>query len=230
MEQFDFIIVGAGSAGCVLANRLSEDPSTRVLLLEAGSSKRPANVDIPQLWYTLLRSEIDWDYLSVAQPGLKGRQTHEPRGKLPGGSSNLYIMMHVRGHPSDFDGWAQNGCQGWSYEDCLPYFRKLENYEAAREGTTRARGGPVNVIDIPKPNPLVGRFLEATDSLGLPRCADFNDGEPEGFGARQGAIRAGRRESGVTAYLVPARGRPNLAGVAWMSAVAVMIWQPIASA
>lgn len=109
MEQFDYVIVGAGTAGSVLAHRLSEDPDTRVLVLEAGGSFIPANVDIAPLWYTLLGSDVDWGYQTVPQRQLNGRRVYEPRGKLPGGSSNLYIMMHVRGHPSDFDSWAHRG-------------------------------------------------------------------------------------------------------------------------
>src|SRR6266545_2809736 len=129
MSTYDFIIVGTGSAGSVFANRLSENPAVRVLALEAGGAEIPPNVENPSLWYTLLGSAVDWDYTSVPQPGLEGRVTHEPRGKIPGGSSNLYIMMHIRGHPSDYDNWAYNGCPGWGYQDVLPYFQKLENQE-----------------------------------------------------------------------------------------------------
>jgi choline dehydrogenase-like flavoprotein len=129
-----------------------------------------------------------------------------PRGRVLGGCSSINGMVYFRGHPREFDEWQQ---PGWRYADLLPYFQRLENYEAART-PQRQRGGPVNVIDIPKPNPLVGRFLAAADTLGLPRCADFNGGDPEGFGPRQAAIRNGRRESGVTAYLNPARRREAL--------------------
>jgi choline dehydrogenase len=123
MNEYHFIVVGAGSGGAVMANRLSEDSDVKVLLLEAGAPAIPANVRNPALWYTLLGSEIDWGYQTVPQPGLNGRQTFEPRGKLPGGSSNLYLMMHIRGHVSDFDNWAYNGAPGWAYQDALPYFK-----------------------------------------------------------------------------------------------------------
>src|SRR5581483_11283224 len=113
MEEFDYVIVGSGTAGSVLAHRLTEDPQVRVLLLEAGGSWIPASVDVAPLWFTLLGSEVDWDYRSVPQAGLGGRVTREPRGKMPGGSSNLCLMMHVRGHPSDFDNWAYQGAPGW---------------------------------------------------------------------------------------------------------------------
>jgi choline dehydrogenase len=129
-----------------------------------------------------------------------------PRGRVLGGCSSINGMVYFRGHPHEYDEWQQ---PGWSYADLLPYFKRLENYEAAHTAQ-RVRGGPVNVIDIPNPNPLVQRFLAAADTLGLPRCEDFNGGNPEGFGPRQAAIRNGRRESGVTAYLNPVRRRQNL--------------------
>src|SRR5690242_6700728 len=128
-DDYDFIVVGTGSAGSTIASRLTENPSVSVLALEAGGPDVPDAVHNPSIWYTLLGSEIDWGYLSTPQRALNGRPTYEPRGKLPGGSSNLYIMMHIRGNPSDFDNWAYNGCPGWTYEECIPYFQKLEDQE-----------------------------------------------------------------------------------------------------
>jgi choline dehydrogenase len=142
----------------------------------------------------------------VAQRHVDDRVLPVPRGRVLGGCSSINGMVYFRGHPREYDEWQQ---PGWRYADLLPYFERLENYEAAHT-PQRKRGGPVNVIDIPKPNPLVRRFLAAADTLGLPRCIDFNGGDPEGFGPRQAAIRNGRRESGVTAYLNPVRHRQNL--------------------
>jgi choline dehydrogenase len=210
-DEYDFVVVGAGSAGSVVASRLSEDPATSVLLLEAGGTERPANVAVPALWYTLLRSPIDWDYVSVPQPGLKGRQTHEPRGKLPGGSSNLYIMMHVRGHPADFDNWAYNGCPGWSFRDCLPYFRKLEDQEDDTSPLA-GRGGPLHVASarLHEPNPTSRVFIDACAELGHPVTEDFNGPQMEGAGWHHLNIKDGRRHGTYAAYLEPALGRPNL--------------------
>ena len=150
MSAYDFVIVGAGSAGSVLANRLSEDPNVRVLVLEAGRSDIPTEIEnrieTPAAWPTLLGSEIDWGYRSVPQPGLDGREVYEPRGKLPGGTSNLYVLMHIRGHASDFDGWAAQGCTGWDHQSVLPYFQKLEDQEDGT-GPWIGKGGPISLLN-----------------------------------------------------------------------------------
>jgi len=206
-ECFDYVIVGAGTAGCVLANRLSVDAGASVALVEAGPPDTDPAIRVPALVAKAIGNpRQSWGYQTVPQRHVDNRVLPIPRGRVLGGCSSINGMVYFRGHPREYDDWQ---LPGWRYADLLPYFQRLENYEAAHT-PLRSRGGPVNVIDIAKPNPLIRRFLAATDSLGLPRCADFNGDDPEGFGPRQAAIRNGRRESGVTAYLNPARRRANL--------------------
>jgi len=211
MSNFDFIVVGAGSAGSVVANRLSEQPGAKVLVLEAGGTEIPANAENPSLWFTLLGSPIDWGYTSVPQPGLNGRSTYEPRGKVIGGTSQLYIMMHIRGNTRDYDDWAYNGAPGWSYQDVLPYFRKLENQE---DDTSEWAGhaGPLSVIN-PKNHehhPLSEVFIEACRELGYPPTDDFNGPHMEGTGWHHINVKDGKRHSTAVAYLLPALDRPNI--------------------
>lgn len=210
-RSFDYVIVGAGTAGCVLANRLSADSSVRVALIEAGPSDAHVKIRIPAAVAAAIGDpRFGWGYKSVPQRHLNGRQIVLPRGRVLGGCSSINGMAYFRGHPRDFDDWAADGATGWSYEDVLPYFRKSENNETWSASRYHGSGGPMNVIDIPRPNPLIRRLLEATSSLGYKRCTDFNAADPEGFGARQATIRRGRRESMVTAFLTPVRTRRNL--------------------
>lgn len=215
MNGYDFIVVGAGSAGSVLARRLSEHPSVRVLVLEAGGTEAPPNVAKnvanPSLWYTLFGTDIDWGYSSVPQPGLNGRTTYEPRGKLVGGSSNLYIMMHIRGHQSDYDHWAYQGCPGWSYQDVLPYFQKLEHQEDATSPWA-GTNGPLSVINarLHEPNPTSAAFIAAGQELGYPLTRDFNGPQMEGVGWHHLNIKKGQRHSTALAYLSTALKRPNV--------------------
>jgi choline dehydrogenase len=206
-DGFDYVIAGAGTAGCVLANRLSAETGVTVALIEAGPPDEDPAIRVPAMVAKAIGNpRQSWGYQTLPQRHVDNRVLPVPRGRVLGGCSSINGMVYFRGHPREYDEWQQ---PGWRYADLLPYFQRLENYESAHT-PQRARGGPVNVLDIPNPNPLVRRFLAAADSLGLPRCADFNGGDPEGFGPRQAMIRNGRRESGVTAYLNPVRHRSNL--------------------
>jgi choline dehydrogenase len=211
MREFDYVVIGAGSAGSVVASRLSEDPAARVLVLEAGGAEVPPDVAVPALWYKQLGSAIDWKYQSVPQEGLLGRRTHEPRGKLKGGTSNLHIMMHVRGAPYDFDDWAYGGCPGWAHRDVLPYFQRIEDQED-RTSPLSGQGGPLHVINAKRhgPNPTSEAFIDACLELGYPYTEDFNGPTLEGVGFHHLDIKDGKRQSAAVAYLDPALGRPNL--------------------
>ena len=209
---FDFVIAGGGSAGCVLANRLSEDPKNRVCLIEAGISDHSALIHVPMgILFLIDHKVLNWRYLTANQKDASNRQIRIPRGRTLGGSSSINGMVYMRGHPLDYDEWAgAAGCDGWSYREVLPYFKKAENNERLGGTTYHGKGGPLNVSDLKKRNKLVDTLLEATDSLQIPRRDDFNDDDQEGFGFRQVTQKNGRRFSAAKAYLDPARNRPNL--------------------
>jgi len=208
---FDYVIVGAGTAGCVLANRLSEDQSNRVCLIEAGPRDSNFFIHVPALVAAaMVRPSIVWGYWSAPQRNLDGRKVPIPRGRVLGGTSSINGMVYIRGNPKDYDDWAAAGNRGWSYQELLPYFVRSENNEAFHGSPYHGKGGPMNVLSIKRPNPLNEAFWEAMQSLQYRRNDDFNGPDTEGYGPRQGTIKDGRRESGVTAFLEPAMNRPNL--------------------
>ncbi len=216
MDAFDYIVVGAGSAGCAVAARLSEDPAVSVTVVEAGSREIPSQVHediaIPWHWIFVQNSAVDWAYESVPQPHLNGRRVPEPRGRLPGGTSNLYILMHIRGHRSDYDNWAYNGCPGWAYDDVLPYFQRLEDQEDDTSPIA-GKGGPLRLqaARLHDPNPTSQAFLDACTELGFPSTEDFNGPQMEGAGWHHLNIKNGKRHDMATAYLKPAlASRQNL--------------------
>jgi choline dehydrogenase len=209
MAEYDYVIVGAGSAGCVLANRLSAEPGVSVLLVEAGASDRTMNVRIPAAFSKLFRTKRDWNYDTEPEPHLDGRSLYIPRGKMLGGSSSMNAMIYIRGNRLDYDGWAERGAKGWSYDDVLPYFRRAENNERG-EDAFHGTGGPLNVKDPSFPNPLSEAFVEGGSEAGIPRNPDFNGAEQEGMGLYQLTQKKGARWSAANGYLRPVLKRPNL--------------------
>ena len=209
MVAYDYIVVGAGSAGCAVAARLSEHTAARILLLEAGGPDDDPNIQIPAMFPGLFKTSVDWAYETEPQEHLNGRSDYMPRGKMLGGSSSMNAMVYQRGHAADYDGWAELGSEGWSWNDVLPYFKKAENQERG-ESKYHGVGGPLNVADLRDPNPLSLAFVKACEKQGLPLTADFNDGVQEGFGLFQVTQKGGRRCSTAAGYLDAARGRDNL--------------------
>jgi choline dehydrogenase len=207
---YDYIIIGAGSAGCVLANRLSADPANRVLLLEAGPRDWHPFIHMPAGLAKLVgRKGINWDYDTEPEPALDGRRLWWPRGKVLGGSSSINAMCYVRGHRFDYDEWAELGAAGWHFDAVLPYFRRAEN-QARGADAWHGVGGPLDVADLRYRNPLSAVFIEAAAQAGHARNADFNGANQDGFGWYQVTQRDGARCSTAVAYLDPARARPNL--------------------
>jgi len=211
IENYDYVIAGAGSAGCVLANRLSAEPGVRVALIEAGHKDNHPFIHIPAATGAAIgTASLNWRFETAPQANLKNRRLPHHRGRGLGGSSAINGMVYFRGHPLDFDDWAALGARGWSYADVLPYFKRSEDNLAYRDSPWHGTGGEMAVSHIKKPNPLNAVFEAAMASLGYKYCADFNAGDPEGYGPRQMNIRNGRRESMATAFLRPVQSRQNL--------------------
>jgi choline dehydrogenase-like flavoprotein len=210
MSSYDYVIVGAGSAGCVLANRLSADPGTRVLLLEAGGSDRNVNIRIPAGFPKQFRSKLDWGYESEPEPNLIGRSMFLPRGKSLGGSSSMNAMIYMRGHRVDYDTWAERGASGWSYPEVLPYFKRAEGNERIHDAY-HGNDGPLNVADPTWLSGLTDPFTQSAKAVGIPTNDDFNGAEQEGAGPLQLTQKRGRRWSAADAYLHPVKKeRENL--------------------
>jgi choline dehydrogenase len=208
MGTFDYVIIGAGSSGCVLAARLSEDASARVLLLEAGEDDTNPDIHTPSAAWNVWMTEADWGYTTVPQPGAAGRTLYLPRGKVLGGSSSLNAMIYIRGNRTDYDTWAYLGNAGWDYDGVLPYFKKSEDYHGGANAF-HGSGGPLTVSKIAT-SPLTDAFIEAARSVGLERNDDFAGATSLGVGPCDLTVRDGRRWSTAAAFLRPALPRPNL--------------------
>ena len=209
MSDYDYVIVGAGSAGCVLADRLSAD-GAEVLLIEAGGRALSPKIAIPAAFPEQFRTKLDWDHSSGPEPGLEDREIYVPRGKGIGGSSSMNAMLYVRGHRADYDGWRDEaGCDGWGWDDVLPYFLRSEHYEGDASAT-HAKGGQVNVAAPRSPRKLTDLMVGAAREHGFPFDPDYNDGEPDGVCLAQVTQKGGRRWSTADGFLKAAMGRPNL--------------------
>ena len=220
--MYDYVIVGAGSAGCVLANRLSEDPDVKVLLLEAGGPDTNDLVHIPAAFSALYRTDQDWDHSTVWEPHINNRRVYLPRGKVLGGSSSINAMIYIRGNRADYDGWVtEDGCTGWGFDDLLPYFRKSEDNERGAS-ELHGEGGPLRVSEGRSRNPICQAFIDAAMSMEIPGNDDFNGPEQDGVGWYQVTCRDGKRGSTAVSYLHPVADRPNLTVETHHQAIKVM--------
>lgn len=228
--MFDYIIVGAGSAGCVMANRLSTDPKVRVLLLEAGPEDRHPLIHMPAGIAQLVgKKNVNWDYYTAPESQLNQRALWWPRGKVIGGSSSINAMCYIRGHARDYDEWEQLGCTGWNWDAVLPYFRKSEGNVRGADAF-HGSDGPLTVSDPRYLNPLSPVFLQAAQQAGFPACDDFNGADQNGFGHYQTTIRNGQRCSSAVAYLNPIRKRENLKIISKATASRIIFEEGRASA
>ena len=209
-SEFDYVIVGAGSAGCVLANRLSANGKHSVLLLEAGPKDTNLWIHVPLGYGKLFKEKsVNWMYQTESEPGLNGRQVFQPRGKVLGGSSSINGLLYVRGQHEDYDRWRQRGNAGWGYDDVLPYFKKAENQQRGND-KYHGTGGPLPVSDWRHHDPLSEAFVVAAAEVGIPTNPDFNGATQEGAGFFQTTTTRGRRASSAFSYLRPAKSRGNL--------------------
>ena len=221
-KEYDYIIIGAGSAGCVLAARLTENSSANVLLLEAGGPDTAREIRIPAAFSKLFKTGVDWNYSTEPEPHLNNRKLYWPRGKVLGGSSSINAMIYIRGNDADYDGWKNLGNEGWGFADVLPYFKKSENRERG-PSQFHGTGGPLNVADLELVNPLTRAFIAGAKEIGLAENTDFNGATQDGVGLYEVTQKKRQRHSAADAYLRPALHRPNLKVVSQAHATRVLV-------